>query len=292
MQTLKFTDAMSSHTVGVLGLGLIGSIWARHFEADGRLGGAWSRTARPDFPQWCETPREVFDRCDTVIICVADPQAVWAVVDAAFPSISERHLIIQSSTIDPYHAARFEHVSRAGDARYVEAPFTGSKPAAERRETVFYLGGNPEYVAEADSVLAPISKFRFRVGTASQAATLKLAFNMQIAAQAQILCESLNFSRDAGISDEVFFQCLRPNVAWSGLTTLKEPKLREGDYSPQFSIKHMAKDLRLANGAIEPGRARLAATVAACLNDALAMGLGDEDFIALYKLLESSSGQS
>jgi len=277
---------MSGNTVGVLGLGLIGSIWARHLEADGSLGGVWNRTPKPTFPQWCGHPREVFERCETVIICVADPRAVWEVIDKAFPSIEERHLIIQSSTIDPYHAARFEHIARAAAARYVEAPFTGSKPAAEKRETVFYLGGDPAYVDEAEPILTPLSKRRFRVGTVSQAATLKLAFNLQIAAQAQALCESLYFCREAGIADEVFFECLRPNVAWSGLTALKEPKLRTRDYRPQFSIKHLAKDVRLALGAASEESIPLTARVSERLEEALRQGMGEDDFAALYRLLE------
>jgi 3-hydroxyisobutyrate dehydrogenase-like beta-hydroxyacid dehydrogenase len=276
---------MSVTTVGVLGLGLIGSIWARHLEADGLLGGVWNRTPQPEFPRWCAHPVEVLRRCEAIILCVSDPRAVWEVIDAAFPALGERHLLIQSSTIDPYHAARFEHVAKAVHARYVEAPFTGSKPAAERRETVFYLGGAPACVEAAESVLTPLSRERFRVGTVSQAATLKLAFNLQIAAQAQILCESLHFCRDAGITDETFFACLRPNVAWSGLTTLKEPKLKAGDYSPQFAVKHLAKDIRLAVGAAEENGMPLGEAVSSRLEEALALGMGEEDFIALYKLL-------
>ena len=184
---------MSESSVGVVGLGLIGSIWARHLEADGILGGVWNRTPRADFPRWCDHPSGVFERCGTVIICVADPRAVGSVMESALPAMNARHLIIQSSTIDPSHAARFEQIAKAAGARYVEAPFTGSKPAAERRETIFYLGGMEEWIDEAEKVLERISLKRFRVGTVAQAATLKLAFNLQIAAQAQILCESLHF---------------------------------------------------------------------------------------------------
>ena len=89
----------------------------------------------------------------------------------------------------------------------------------------------------------------------------------------------------AGIPDDTFFACLRPNVAWSGLTTLKEPKLRAGDYAPQFSVKHLAKDVRLAIGAADESSLPLAASVSARLEEALARGMGDEDFVALYKLL-------
>lgn len=280
------TTQMGERLVGVLGLGLIGSIWARHLHADGILGGAWNRTPKPDFPAWCPHPRVVLDRCEVVILCLADPQAVWTVIDSAFPALGEHHLIIQTSTIDPGSAARFEHVTHAGGARYVEAPFTGSQPGAESRKTVFYLGGNDASIEEAEPVLRHLSHKHFRIGTVSQAAALKLAFNLQIAAQAQALCESLRLCRDLGISDNTFFECLRPNAAWSGVIALKEPKLRTRDYSPQFSIKHLEKDIRLALEAGEEDELPVTRVLAARLQEALARGLGEDDFAALYQLYD------
>jgi 3-hydroxyisobutyrate dehydrogenase-like beta-hydroxyacid dehydrogenase len=62
---------------------------------------------------------------------------------------------------------------------------------------------------------------------------------------------------------------MRANVAWSGLSALKEPKLRAGDYAPQFSVKHMLKDLRLALAA-RPGEGSRATNVAAAALQAAA----------------------
>ena len=50
----------------------------------------------------------------------------------------------------------------------------------------------------------------------------------------------------AKISDETYFEALSRNSSRSGTSDQKEPKLRQRNYSPQFSLKHMAKDLRLA----------------------------------------------
>ncbi|MFP4539995.1 MAG: NAD(P)-dependent oxidoreductase [Opitutales bacterium] len=281
---------MSNPRVGLLGLGLIGSVWARHLHADGVLGGAWNRTPQPEFPGWCPDPAEVCARSEVLIICVADPVAVEEVLEAAGGALQPHHLVVQSSTIDPRSAERFAAWVEARGARYVEAPFTGSLPAAQARETVFYLGGAEAVLEAVEPVLAPLSKARFRVGSAPQAATLKLAFNMQIAAQAQMLCESLHLCREAGIADDTFFACLRPNVAWSGLTTLKEPKLRAADYAPQFSVKHLAKDVRLALASGAATALPATTAVSAKLEEALAAGFGEEDFIALYKLLANEAG--
>jgi 3-hydroxyisobutyrate dehydrogenase-like beta-hydroxyacid dehydrogenase len=84
----------------------------------------------------------------------------------------------------------------------------------------------------------------------------------------------------------MFFTALAKNVSYSGLAKLKEPKLRANDFSPQFSVKHMLKDMRLAsamNGCtdmpvLDTIRDRLAAAARA--------GYDDEDFSVLIKLLQ------
>ena len=61
--------------------------------------------------------------------------------------------------------------------------------------------------------------------------------------------------------------------------------MRDDDYSPFFSIKHMHKDMRLAENMPEVSDLQLLALVRERLATAEANGLGDEDFAALFKLL-------
>jgi 3-hydroxyisobutyrate dehydrogenase-like beta-hydroxyacid dehydrogenase len=275
-------------SAGVLGLGIIGSIWARHLDAAGFLRASWNRTARPEFPRWTDSPAAAADVCDAMIVVVADPPAVESVLKAMLPRLAPRHVVIQSSTIDPVSSGRFEALVRDRGAHYIEAPFTGSRPAAEARKTVFYLGGADEALARAEPVLAQVSDTMLRIGTGAQAATLKLACNLQLSAQLEALCESLHWARKAGIPDGTFFDALRRNAAWSGLIALKEPKLRAADYSPQFSIKHMLKDMRLALGS-SPAPLPLVETVAARLQAAADGGWAEEDMCALYKTRKSTA---
>jgi 3-hydroxyisobutyrate dehydrogenase-like beta-hydroxyacid dehydrogenase len=276
---------MNTPSVAVLGLGIIGSTWARHLENDGVLGAAWNRTPQPGFPRWVNHPAEAAQRAETLIIVVADPAAVESVLLALAPQLTPRHLVIQSSTIDPESSQAFAALVAQHGAAYVEAPFTGSKPAAEQRQTIFYLGGEPAAVERAQPILARISKQQFVIGAGAQAATLKLACNLQIVTQLEALCEALAWCRQAGISDEVFFSALRTNAAWSGVAQLKEPKLRARDYAPQFSIKHMLKDLRLAL-ATAPGQLPVVETVAERLQAVQDRGGANDDMSALYRLLD------
>ncbi|GAA5483625.1 NAD(P)-dependent oxidoreductase [Haloferula sargassicola] len=274
----------TSPTVGVLGLGIIGAIWAERYHAAGKLTAAWNRTPRPEFPQWTDTPEDVALAADCLQVVVADPAAVQSVLDALLPALNASKTVIQSSTIDPASSERFRRQVAATGARYLEAPFTGSKPAAEAGKTVFYLGGDEALCAELDPLLALVSETRMRIGDPRQACALKLSMNLNIAAQMQALSEAHAIARGAGIPDDVFFHALSKNASRSGLSDLKEPLLRAGDYPPMFSVKHMHKDMRLASGMEVAAGFPLLEAVTARLAEAEREGLGDEDFAALRKL--------
>jgi 3-hydroxyisobutyrate dehydrogenase-like beta-hydroxyacid dehydrogenase len=113
--------------------------------------------------------------------------------------------------------------------------------------------------------------------------------NMNIAMVSEALAESLRFARAAGIPDAVYFDALKVNAARSPMSDLKEPKLRAADYAPQFSLKHMHKDLGLAFESMEELGLPLGLPQIRALKkqyDAgMAQGLGDSDFSVLMKLL-------
>jgi len=275
-------------TIGVLGLGIIGGVWARHYAAAGILTGAWNRTPQPDFPKWQNSAATVAKNADVIQIVVADPPAVKSILDAITSELNGSKIVMQSSTIDPQSSDEFRRFVLERGARYLEAPFTGSKPAAEQKQSVYYLGGDAELIAEVEPILSLVSATRFRIGTHLQATALKLAMNLNIAAQIEGLAEALTIARNAKISDDLFFEVLSKNVGYSGITKLKQPKLQQNDFAPQFSVKHLLKDLRLAsrmNGCqdfpvLDTMRDQLAAAERA--------GLGDEDFSAIVKLLKNS----
>jgi 3-hydroxyisobutyrate dehydrogenase-like beta-hydroxyacid dehydrogenase len=275
-----------SQKIGILGLGNIGSVWAKHHAAAGALVGTWNRSPKPDAPEWRSNPADVARAADIVQIVVADPPAVAAVIDAILPELRAGKIVVQSSTIDPESSERFRQQVIKTGARYLEAPFVGSKPAAEARKNVYYLGGDEALAAELDPVFARVAEARFYVGDNRQAASLKLALNLNIGLQMEALAESITFARRAGISDDIFFRVLEKNVAFSPLVKLKEPKLRQGDFSAQFSIKHLHKDMRLAQATAGAGKFPLLDELRALLQRAEAQGLGDDDYSGTIQLLK------
>ena len=273
--------------IAVLGLGIIGSAWAKNLIADGHAVRCWNRTPG-DFPNFYPSIRDAVEKAEVIFVVVADPPAVQSVLDQMISTLGPGQVVIQSSTISARWTLQFAKQVQETGASFLEAPFTGSKIAARERQTVYYLGGDIELVERMRPVLEPISTALLHVGSLGTASSLKLAMNMNIASIGQILCESLALCRSSGISDDVYFEALSRNAAHSGLSDLKEPKLREHDYSPQFALKHMDKDLRLAletaadlSLPIEHTRA-----LKNIYDKGMAAGWKDDDFIGLVRLLE------
>jgi 3-hydroxyisobutyrate dehydrogenase-like beta-hydroxyacid dehydrogenase len=271
----------------MLGLGIIGSAWAKNLIADGHTVRCWNRTPK-DFPSFHASIHEAVAAAEAIFVVVADPPAVQFVLDQIESKLGPGQMIIQSSTISAKWTLRFaEQVQNTG-ALFLEAPFTGSKLAAQQRQTVYYLGGEPAVVEKARPILASISSAILHIGPLGTASTLKLAMNMHIAGLAQALCESLALCRAAGISDDTYFHALSRNAAHSGLSDLKEPQLRGHDYSPQFSLKHMAKDLRLALETADDLSICLGQTehLKQAYDQGIAAGWSEDDFIGLMRLLD------
>jgi len=275
--------------IGIFGLGIIGRVWAANLQQDGDTVHGWNRTPKPTLPFYTGDAAAAAAAAKILILVVADPPAVQQVLDRILPVLHAGQIVVQSSTISPAASCRFAAQVQATGAAYLEAPFTGSKPAAEQRQTVYYIGGDPQILERVRPVLTRLSRAIEYIGPLGSAAALKLAMNLNLALMAEALGESLTFARAAGISDDVFFKALALNVGQSGLAALKEPKLRAGDWTPQFSLKHMGKDLRLAVESADQQPLPQLRALVKLYETGLAHGWGDDDFSSLLRLLTKSA---
>ncbi len=278
-------DCMKRITIA--GLGIIGSAWAKNLDADGLQVRGWNRSPK-DVPYYESDLGKAVADAEMIIIVVADPPAVASLLDVIVPHLRAGQLVAQSSTISAHWTKLFAERVTATGADFLEAPFTGSKPAAEARKTIFYLGGTTELVEKARPVLSRLSAHLLHIGEIGTASSLKLAMNLNLGLMAEALSESLALARAEGISDDKFFEALNLNVGKSGLSDLKGPKWRAKDYAPQFSLKHMAKDLRLALETAGSLDLPTAETLKGFYEKGLSAGLGEDDFIGVERLLTAA----
>jgi 3-hydroxyisobutyrate dehydrogenase-like beta-hydroxyacid dehydrogenase len=231
--------------VGVIGLGIIGSRVAENLRKKGFHVFVWNRTPRP-VPNFVGSPAELAEMCDYVQIFVADDEALLQVTEHLTPALAPRHIVFAHPTVSPQsmHQAA-ELVERRG-GRFLEAPFTGSKVAAEKGEIVYYIGGDEAALKEGRLVLEASSKEIIMIGDIGQATAVKVATNIVTAASVQAAAEALALIQTVGLPLEKFVEAMRGNASNSKCLEMKLPKMIARDFEPHFSVKHMLKDIQIA----------------------------------------------
>ena len=234
-----------SKNVGLIGLGIIGSRVAAALRKRGLQVFVWNRTPRLE-QYFVGSPVEVAELCDVVQLFVADDTALLETVRQLTPGLTAQHVVTAHCTVAPESMrAAAEIVERRG-ARFLEAPFTGSKVAAENGQLVYYIGGDEAALKKARPVLEASSKEIIVIGEIGDASVMKVATNLVTAATAQIAAEALALLGKAGIAPELFTRAMKSNASNSTTLEMKVPLMLAGDFEPHFSVKHMLKDVRIA----------------------------------------------
>jgi len=291
MERLASVSNPAHENIGVIGLGIIGRAVARNLRRKGFPVFVWNRSPRP-VPNFVGSPGELAGLCNYIQIFVSDDQALLHTVEQLTGDLTPRHVVLAHSTVAPDSMrAAAEIVERRG-ARFLEASFTGSKPAAEKGELVYYVGGTDAALREARPILEATSKEIVHIGEIGQASAIKIATNMITATTVQAAAEAIALVRALGVPPEKFVDAMRVNASYSGTLALKLPKILNRDFEAQFSVKHMLKDMQLASQIALSHYLDLGVTAAARdqLLEQMQWGHGDADYSAIArKYLQDAS---
>ncbi len=284
--------------IGVIGLGIIGSRMAANWRKAGHSVVGWNRTRAAGETlgiPLAATPREAADRCDVIMVVVADPPALERVIEAkdgvaAGPLRGK--VVLNASTVGPSDNLRADAAVRRAGGEFVEVPFTGSKAVAEAGKLTFFAGGDAAVVRRMEPLLLQVGQKVVHFGPVGKGADAKLIFNLMIANLMEAMAEGFAFARKAGLDAERFMEAYRLNAGYSGLADLKTPKILSGDFSPHFSLKHMDKDVRLALERAAELKLDLPLTrhLKELFSEAMTRGWGEEDFAVLYRQVAEKSG--
>jgi 3-hydroxyisobutyrate dehydrogenase-like beta-hydroxyacid dehydrogenase len=270
--------------VGVIGLGIIGSRVAAALRHHGYQAFVWNRTPR-SAPNFLGSPGEVARSCETIQLFVADAAATLDVIEQMREELTPNHVVLSHGTIGLDGTLRAAELVRQTGAEFLDAPFTGSKGAAENRQLVYYIGGTGQVLDRVRPALEASAKEILHLGEVGHAAIIKVATNLISAATVQVLAEALALTVKAGVRPEALGEAIAGNAMRSGVTDLKLPKMLSGDFEPHFSLKHMFKDVQL--GVKQANELNLdlpaTSTIAGLLNSGLSQGWGDLDYAALAK---------
>lgn len=240
-------------TVAFIGLGAMGSEMAGNLLKAGFTLRVWNRSAAraQRFVQAgavvCETPAKAVAGARFVVSMVADDHASRDVMlgkDGVVGAASSGTIIIDSSTNTPALAREIARAAAARDVRYLDAPVSGSIAQAHGRELVFMIGGEAAAIEEAKPVLEAMGRMTKHMGTSGAGATIKLINNMLSGTMSAALAEAMSVAEAAELDPALVQEVLGEGAAGSRLVRTKIPKMLGRDFSPQFQLALMEKDMR------------------------------------------------
>ena len=276
--------------VGVIGLGIIGSRVAKNLRKNGFEVYVWNRTPKPE-NNFVSSPAEVAKAAQIIQIFVSNDAAVLETLAALQTALTPEHLLLIHSTISLETVRKAKELLESTGAHLIDAPFTGSKGAAENGQLVYYLAGDKADLERAEPVLEASRKALVYFSRFGDASLIKIATNMVTAAIVQALTEALTITERAGIDPQALVTAIENNACRSGVSDLKLKAIIARDFDPNFSLMNMFKDSRLAlalakNLGVE---LPLAETVNEVLAKADSKGWSQQDFAVASNLVRDQA---
>ena len=181
---------------------------------------------------------------------------------------------------------------KARGVDYVDAPMTGSKIAAEAGNLIFMVGGDESVIAKMKPLFDAAGKQLFRMGETSKGQATKLVMNLQIALIYEGFAEALTLATRLGVEADKLISLIQASMIRSGVVDYKAPFVLKRDFSPNFPLRLMHKDIHLALDAAREARVKLPGleTVEEVYDMATEDGHKDKDYAATITLLEKWAG--
>lgn len=283
--------------VAFLGLGIMGRAMASNLVKAGNEVTVWNRTPGKDVEgaKTAQSPAEAAQGAEVVWMCVADTDAVEQVLfgdGGVEQALTQGMTVVDSSTISPSATVSFAERVRAKGGEYVDAPVTGSKIGAESGQLVFIVGAEPAVIERLQPLFSAMGKTTLRMGGTGKGQAAKIGMNLMIATMYEGFAEALVLTSKLGVESENMLQLIQSSMVRSGVVDYKAPFVLKRDFTPNFPLRLMHKDLKLMLDAARETRVKLPEleTVEEVYDIAAEEGFGDRDYASTLELLEKWAG--
>jgi 3-hydroxyisobutyrate dehydrogenase-like beta-hydroxyacid dehydrogenase len=240
---------MSKASVGVIGFGLMGEVYATRLIAAG-----FSVAAFDIDPAKAERMANIGARsaslaaiacdCDPIVLAVFSTDQVEDVVERALLPAAAGKIVICTSTCDPDRIAELG-ARIAGQLHFLEVPVSGTSEQVRQGDGVGLIGGDARAAENAAPVLDALFPRRFHIGTFGDGGRARLAINLILGLHRLALAEGLVFATRLGLDPAAFLKVARASAAESQVMGTKGPKMVGGDFKPEGRVRQSLKDVHL-----------------------------------------------
>lgn len=282
---------------GFFGLGIMGSRMAMNILKKGFDLTVYNRTASKTSELTragageADSVSQLARESDILMTMLSDPEAI---IENAFGDegilnqMQAGSTWIDFSTVNPRFTMQIYSEARKRNIRFVDAPVAGTVLPAEKGELIIFAGGQESNLTDLKPVFEAIGKKTVYMGAPGKGTSMKMVVNLMLANAMASFTEAVHLGLSFGLDYETVSQVVVGGPVTAPFLSAKNEKILAGDYSTEFPLKHMLKDLFLATHEAYYHGVPLpqASAVREMYSLAVKQGLGDEDFSALFKLLD------
>jgi len=235
--------------VGVIGVGLMGEVYARRLVAAGFTVIGFdvdpAKNARlANFGAQAGALTDIAQNCEPIVVAVFNTEQVENVVEHALIPAAAGKIVLVTSTCDPDRIAALG--ARVGDKlRFLETPVSGASEQVRQGDGVALIGGDQKIAADAAPVLDTLFAKSYHIGKIGDGGRAKLAVNLILGLNRLALAEGLVFAARLGLDPAAFLDVARRSAAASQVMDTKGPKMISGDFAPEGRVRQTLKDTQL-----------------------------------------------
>jgi L-threonate 2-dehydrogenase len=286
-----------SKTVGIVGLGIMGSAISRNLVERGwRVIGFDIDAARTaELAQaGVTTARDCTDTArltSIVMTSLPTPAAVIDVARAIAGSGQPPRIVVELSTLTIADKLRFEAILREAGHIALDCPLSGTGAQARLRDLVVYASGDSNAIARCADLFADFAKQSADLGAFGNGSRMKFVANHLVAIHNVATAEAMVLAERAGLDPKMVVDLVGPGAGGSRMFQMRAPMMVERVYEPAtMKVSTWKKDMAIiAEFADEIGCATPMFTLTQPVyTDAMAMGLGDQDTAAVFEVLKKT----
>jgi 3-hydroxyisobutyrate dehydrogenase-like beta-hydroxyacid dehydrogenase len=277
------TQPLDKHavTLGFIGLGLMGIRLTRRLRSSGWNVQAWNRSPGPANALSKEgiviaaTVAGLVSDSDVVLSSLANDEAVRSVYfdkSGVFSMAKPGTIILEMSTISAALSRLLHQEAANRGVKLLDLAVSGSTPAVEAGAITLLVGGDQSTFEECIPVYESLAKQWFLIGPGSSGILMKLVVNLLLGIDMQAIAEAVSLGEHLQIDRDVLFEVLSKTAVVPPALVGKFKKIKNNDYSAEFPLRLMSKDMDLVMEAAKAAGADLPA--ASVAQSVLASNLG------------------
>src|SRR6266480_2845996 len=282
--------------IGFIGLGIMGSRMAANLQKNGYALVVFNRTRAKAEPllgpcgTFSDSPAKLAEQVDVVFTMLAHPGAVEQAslgANGFLNHLRPNALWVDCSSVNPSFSKKMAAEAAHREVHFVDAPVTGSAPAAAEAKLIFWVGADMADLERIRPLLLCMGNKIVHTGEHGAGTSMKMVINLLLGTGMAAFAEGMALGEGLGLSSKMLFDSLLGTPAVAPFLASKREKIESRNYEAEFPLRWMQKDMHLATvSAYETGVALpLTNVTKEMYRLAMRDGHAAEDFSAIYEFL-------